>query len=361
MLLRWLLLVAVAPQLCFARGLCFGSGMTLYDEMDTSKPDYVYNRYMAGGEVYGIYENSFTFEGGDHANMVTQASVEALCDAAAVSGEKIVFIDIESWPLTTAADRASTKSRFEQVLQWCKPRLNADQKLGVYSIAPRGDWYRIVQTPNSCCNDTTSCNNACTGAEALEEWQTESAELNFSQYADILMPSLYLYFYAEAPYTVARGFIDTKLTEAKTLCPTCEIVPFIWPFDHGAGDMYASITNISTDNPAVVTFATSEQFQTGMSVYLTGITGSSDIENRPLIVTRINGTSVSLDGIDGSSIEAYGSGGIIHGQLPTAMWRAVLDETLEHTGKAIIFGLTGMAWAENAHWWRETKRFQNCR
>lgn len=356
-----------------SRTACFGSNLKLYDSLSYfgGEPGYVADQYLRGGTVDIIFAAEFTYQGGETDNAPTQASVETLCDAAASGGADIVVIDIEYWPTTTQAERLATKSKFEQTLGWCKPRLNANQLLTVYGYNPKRDYARAISTPNSCCNDTETCTNSCTGAEAYAEWQAENDDLNFSASMDALAPSLYIFFHATDPsavWTNMQTYLTENINEALRMGGGKPVAPFIWSAFHPATNFVGDISDISTANPAVVTTSDTSDIATGMTVYLNSITGSDEVEGVPLTVTRIDENSFSLDGVNGSAITAYTSGGKYQAQIPREQWGGILDAIDAVTDKAILWGNPSpdygcnsvCTWKEDAPWWLETKQFVQC-
>lgn len=70
----------------------------------------------------------------------------------------------------------------------------------------------------------------------------------------------------------------------------------------------AGITNAS---PCVVTTATSHGLQTGDSVHLSGLQGATQLNRRRFIITKVNATSFSLNGIDATHYGVWTDGGSV--------------------------------------------------
>lgn len=288
---------------------CYYASPRLYDELLFSSIPATVTDLMADGNNT-IYEGAFTFPGGDHTQLPTQGSVETLCAAASATGDPYITIDIESWPNSTTAERAATKSKWQTVLGWCRTQVSASQEIGAYGEAPIGDYFRVIRTVNSCLDVGT-----CTGDEAYAEWQEHNDEINFLASADAVYPSVYLFYYEAPPYTNTLAYATGKLAESERLCPTCTVVPFIWPFFHTSGDMAGNISAISTANPSVVTTDDSHNIKSGMTVYLSGGDVPASIKNVPLRVNAIDSTSFSLIGVNGSGF-SYTSGGSYQANIP---------------------------------------------
>jgi len=343
--------------------MCFGGPMLMYHEQGwpgAANEPADFDRHVSR-EVDVIYASDLTFPSGD-TELPSQASVQSAVDTSASGGYEYVAFDIETYPHTTQANRTATKSKFETILGWAKAR-QPTLKFGVYAENPLRDYYRAIQTANTCCNNTDTCNVVCTGAAAKAEWQSYNDDINFSGSADFIAPSLYLIAgYEASPYTNTLDYIDQNLTEARRMCSDCEIIPFIWPLYHDSSNMAGQISNISTDNPAKVTTSDTHSIQTGDQVYLISITGSDEIENDLLTVTRVDANNFTLDGIDGSAITAYTSGGLYYAANPFGLFKAILQEVDDHTNKMILWGSNFYgSWASYANWWRAVQKYQSCR
>lgn len=72
---------------------------------------------------------------------------------------------------------------------------------------------------------------------------------------------------------------------------------------------YLRVTNITQADPGVVTTAINHNYQTGQTVYLTGVEGMTEINNLMLTITVTSPTQFSV-GVDTSLFTAYSSGGI---------------------------------------------------
>jgi len=326
----------------------------LYNELLFSSVPSSVSSLMAG-ENNTIYQGGFTFPGGDTTQLPTQASVESLCAAASATGAPLITLDIESWDTSSSSARAATKTKWETVLGWCRTQITASQEIGAYGEAPIRDYVRAIQTVNSCEDVET-----CTGAQAYAEWQSHNDQMNFSASADALYPSIYLFYYEQAPYTNTLAYAEAQLDEAERLCPTCTIAPFIWPFFHESGDMAGGITSISTANPAVVDTDDTHNIETGMTVYLTGGDVPASIKNVPLRVTRIDSDEFSLDGVNGSGF-SYTSGGSYQATIPNGQWVKLLERIGEHTNKAVLWGGSGITWKSTVPWWETTEKYIECK
>ncbi len=74
-----------------------------------------------------------------------------------------------------------------------------------------------------------------------------------------------------------------------------------------------AITNITQANPAVVTYSGSDTFANGESVYLYGIVGMIELNDREYVVANVNtgANTFELSGVDSTGYRAYSSGGYI--------------------------------------------------
>lgn len=80
----------------------------------------------------------------------------------------------------------------------------------------------------------------------------------------------------------------------------------------------AAITGISQANPAVVTAA--QAFLIGEALFITGVTGMTQVNQRPFSNALANGANVTLAGIDSTSYPAYVSGGLLIGNA-SVQWQ----------------------------------------
>jgi hypothetical protein len=71
-----------------------------------------------------------------------------------------------------------------------------------------------------------------------------------------------------------------------------------------------TITGITQANPAQVT-AAAHGFTTGQTVFVTGITGMTALNNRNYTITVVDENTVSLDGVNSTALPAWTSGGTI--------------------------------------------------
>jgi hypothetical protein len=71
-----------------------------------------------------------------------------------------------------------------------------------------------------------------------------------------------------------------------------------------------SITGATAANPVVIT-ATSHGYSNGDRVYVTGVTGMTEINNREFTVANVTTNTFELSGVDGSGFSAFVSGGTV--------------------------------------------------
>jgi len=71
-----------------------------------------------------------------------------------------------------------------------------------------------------------------------------------------------------------------------------------------------SITGATAANPVVIT-ATSHGYSNGDRVYITGVTGMTEINNREFTVANVTTNTFELSGVDGSGFSAFVSGGTV--------------------------------------------------
>jgi hypothetical protein len=74
-----------------------------------------------------------------------------------------------------------------------------------------------------------------------------------------------------------------------------------------------SITNITQTNPAVVTYVGADNFDNGKEVFISGVEGMTEINNKFFTIANVNTGSNTFEllGIDSTSFTAYSSGGDI--------------------------------------------------
>lgn len=293
------------------------------------------------GDNYTAGENSFTYPGGDHTQVPTTASIQALADNA--EGLLCATIDIESYPLSTQEERIATAAKYASVLDtWLAQQ--PQSPVGVYGFPRNGPRADII---------------AGSGA-GFDAWRAVNDDLNFFDHARQVQPSLYINTYEAAPYTDTLTWIENILIECRRLS-NLPIVPFIWgAYHNGATGLNGTISNISTDNPAVVTVGANQSanLQTGMMVRLTSITGSDEIDNRHHIATRIGNNSFSLNGVDGAAITAYSSGGTYTTLVPEALYTAILQKIMQYTPFAIQWDYmpTMAEWEGTMPWWASVRQ-----
>ena len=76
-----------------------------------------------------------------------------------------------------------------------------------------------------------------------------------------------------------------------------------------------SISAATAANPVVVTTTANHNLITGDKVYITGVVGMTELNNRMFRITRITDTTFSLQGENGASHTAYDSAGTIYAGL----------------------------------------------
>lgn len=76
-------------------------------------------------------------------------------------------------------------------------------------------------------------------------------------------------------------------------------------------DSSVNISGISKANPGVVTTATAHNLTTGVTVFLSGIGGMTQLNNRAFVVTVLTSTTFSLNGENTSGYTTYTSGGTV--------------------------------------------------
>lgn len=79
-----------------------------------------------------------------------------------------------------------------------------------------------------------------------------------------------------------------------------------------------TITGITAANPPVVT-ATAHGLANGSIVYITGVVGMTEVNDRTFVVANQATNTFELKGIDGTGYTAYASGGSAYGLTMTAI------------------------------------------
>nr|CAX84099.1 uncharacterized protein [uncultured bacterium] len=86
------------------------------------------------------------------------------------------------------------------------------------------------------------------------------------------------------------------------------------------------IAGITNANPCVVTTATNMGLKTDDSVFLSGIQGTTQLNGRRFVITKVNATSFSLNGVDTTSYGAWTEGGTV----------ATIPQSGESAGEPIV-------------------------
>lgn len=324
------------------------SGFTLWDATPSlfqAGRDGDWSTYVKKN-LYVAYQSYFTFPSGT-SELPSQASVEDVADNALTGTYSGACLDIESWPRAyydssdTSGDYASTKSKWEQVLQWHKAAA-PNQPVGTYGYTPMRSYTESLLGE---------------GNATYETWQSDNDLVSPQRYCDLFFPSLYVLSDVAAPYANIKTFIQNNIAEAKRFSGTSRlVVPFIWPLFHeSVSTRYQAITAISGANPAVVTVGADMGMVTGEQVYLYGMTGATELEGNLYTVTRNDARNFALQGVDGGAITAWSSGGVIHSCLPGTMWTEILHTLYPLVSNAAIFMLGTSKWAASATWWANTK------
>lgn len=285
-----------------------------------------------------VSQTSWTFESGD-TELPTQASVEATADTALASGAQIAVIDWETLDTSTTEDRNSSRDKMRQVLQWSKARAPS-LKWGVYGECPARDYSRAILLD---------------GHANYNAWQAENDEYNFLDEVDIVFPSIYSV--SDTTNANLIVYMQENLREARRLGGNKPVYPFIWNLWHDSiATRYRNITAISTDNPAQVTLDGSINAATGEEAVLSGMTGSTELLKNQYRITKVDDTHFTLDGVNGSSITAYTSGGIFHCAVPKSLWQQVLRVCHEWADGAVIWNKSTQNWSgDTSDWWVQTK------
>ena len=81
--------------------------------------------------------------------------------------------------------------------------------------------------------------------------------------------------------------------------------------DDNNGEVPADVgvNGITQSRPARLTFDAAHRLETGFAVYLSGIGGMTELNNRTVRVTKVSDTVVDLDDVDSTDFSAYTSGG----------------------------------------------------
>lgn len=118
------------------------------------------------------------------------------------------------------------------------------------------------------------------------------------------------------------------VNEVKTSANATRILPFVFSTTQAyiieMGNLYfrfyrnegvilesaTTITNVSRDNPAIVT-ASGHGLSNGQVVYIAGVVGMTEVNNRYFTVANVAGTQFELSGEDATGHTAYTSGGTV--------------------------------------------------
>jgi hypothetical protein len=88
-----------------------------------------------------------------------------------------------------------------------------------------------------------------------------------------------------------------------------------------------SITGATAANPVVIT-AASHGYSNGDRVYITGVTGMTEINNREFTVANVTTNTFELSGVDGSGFSAFVSGGTV-GKIVEVTTTYSIDDIFE--------------------------------
>ena len=88
-----------------------------------------------------------------------------------------------------------------------------------------------------------------------------------------------------------------------------------------------SITGATAANPVVITSA-SHNYSNGDRVYITGVTGMTEINNREFTVANVTTNTFELSGVDGSGFSAFVSGGTV-GRIVEVTTTYSIDDIFE--------------------------------
>ncbi len=78
-----------------------------------------------------------------------------------------------------------------------------------------------------------------------------------------------------------------------------------------AMDTIHTITGVTAANPVVVTTAAAHGISNGSEVFIAGIVGPTNLNNRTFTAANVTATTLELSGEDGSGNTAYSSGGAL--------------------------------------------------
>ncbi|MDS1138581.1 hypothetical protein [Nitratireductor indicus] len=70
-----------------------------------------------------------------------------------------------------------------------------------------------------------------------------------------------------------------------------------------------TITGATAANPVVVTIGAGHSISNGAEVYIAGVVGMTDLNNKTFTTANVTGTTLELSGVDGTSYSAYSSAG----------------------------------------------------
>jgi len=110
----------------------------------------------------------------------------------------------------------------------------------------------------------------------------------------------------------------------------------------------AAITAITQANPAVVSAV--QAFVAGEAVFITGVTGMTQVNQQPFSNAVANGATVTLAGIDATSYPAYSAGGTIIGNA-TVQWQLGAWSNTTEWPRALAFFKDRLFLAGKLHVW----------
>ncbi|MEO5375854.1 MAG: TIGR02217 family protein, partial [Alphaproteobacteria bacterium] len=133
---------------------------------------------------------------------------------------------------------------------------------------------------------------------------------------------------ASVTFQLAKVYQSGGITETRTITkPVAGTVTVMivgiaqtsrWAVDTTTGLVTFSanvsrlIAGISNASPCVVTTTVGHGLSTGDSVHLSGIQGMTQLNGRRFVITRINSTSFSLNGVDATGYGAWTTGGAVN-------------------------------------------------